>query len=969
MTSISMFTNLENVLRSICFGLEFSSRAIFVNIPFYLQAHNPELDRICAILFAYLTIQVVGFVGACLTNAMLTLACRVTAFLPPLAYLAPSIEFNQTSGSLVDSFHTSPYSMIQLIANYYVSYASIRIMVSFIQGVFNVGLESIKDFPDACKVLADGGMFTLQMSPIMFLPAIILEFGLLLADPICSLGDSGKVNATSDSSIMHKVVVNSCHFSCDYTGMRFLTSPYSDARRVVFGVCVIMILQLWQAALHQFPNWNRAVKSLHFTSRISHQIAVFVLGLSTFITLLAMATMPLPLIVPCVILTGWTIWLFHFTPVLVRVYGHVWAAKVNPASLQALAANLRMSFILMIGVAAIFLTTFAGLQRAQLDLTFITFAIPATYCTIYLCSELVLQAGPSVLSWGLPSTLLVSVGVHSLLDTSSFGGVQLGRGSVLLVWAHLMIKLSHFFGEGDVRDGDAYSDEELYSGSDSARSIPRINSSASQFLPYSKSNEFLEGIDTTAGDYILGGVSITGNRVSHSRLDTAASTAIQPPGLARSMGSIHSKLKGSSVGLSEVISRQALSSLVERGQEESSLVSLGISQQISDHFLVRFSRRHLRFLYTIARALAVSDSTLSGVIRGCVASVVISILIVGLIAVGSFAQKHLELFPRIVDLHLSHVDSSVTFNHKVSNVTLYFKEPNSLNRCARNESKEFPYYAGCDWRWDTKRESSVYNLFGMSESKPPSLTLFDFALFSELAYYDSSSCTEQAQEVEQHSRPSIQKAVDLFFPNMGFEIRHKAGKDSKHGRSDGPQYIEARSEKLNLTVIAVRGTDMGRLIDFLEDVRLYSEPMIFHLLSVLFPTIRLWTSDTTSRVIEWMFQFNSFIGLQSESHYYRPLAARVLELTKATSNSTKSVPGQSAENVIITGHSLGGGLARIVGSLTQTPSITFAPPGLGLSYRKYSLDSSSSGGSDGARSMSSGDVHHQSVAVITEFDW
>jgi lipase ATG15 len=208
---------------------------------------------------------------------------------------------------------------------------------------------------------------------------------------------------------------------------------------------------------------------------------------------------------------------------------------------------------------------------------------------------------------------------------------------------------------------------------------------------------------------------------------------------------------------------------------------------------------------------------------------------------------------------------------------------------------------------------------------------------------------------------------------MGFQLRHAAGKDTQHSRSDGPQYIEVHSKKLNLTVIAVRGTDLGRLLDFLEDVRLYSEPMIFHLLSVLFPTIRVWTSDTTSRVIEWMFQFNSFIGLQSESHYYRPLAARVLELTR----TTNLIPGQTAENVIITGHSLGGGLARIVGSLTGSPSVSFAPPGLGLSYRKYSLnDQSSSFSSTGidtssttTRAMSPGAVHHKSIAVITEFDW
>lgn len=64
------------------------------------------------------------------------------------------------------------------------------------------------------------------------------------------------------------------------------------------------------------------------------------------------------------------------------------------------------------------------------------------------------------------------------------------------------------------------------------------------------------------------------------------------------------------------------------------------------------------------------------------------------------------------------------------------------------------------------------------------------------------------------------------------------------------------------------------------------------------------------------------------------------------------------------------GLARIVGTLTKQKSVTFSPPGLGLSYRKYSAQRP-----DGRiiraskRSVSKGTMHHHSVAVVTEFDW
>jgi hypothetical protein len=58
---------------------------------------------------------------------------------------------------------------------------------------------------------------------------------------------------------------------------------------------------------------------------------------------------------------------------------------------------------------------------------------------------------------------------------------------------------------------------------------------------------------------------------------------------------------------------------------------------------------------------------------------------------------------------------------------------------------------------------------------------------------------------------------------------------------------------------------------------------------------------------------------------HRPLLEYVREL------------GIEGRQVTITGHSLGGGLARIVGSLAQLPSITFSPPGIAQSYRKFQV--------------------------------
>ena len=88
-----------------------------------------------------------------------------------------------------------------------------------------------------------------------------------------------------------------------------------------------------------------------------------------------------------------------------------------------------------------------------------------------------------------------------------------------------------------------------------------------------------------------------------------------------------------------------------------------------------------------------------------------------------------------------------------------------------------------------------------------------------------------------------------------------------------------------------------------------------------------------------------------EAEYYRPLAERVLEIST-----------DHKKEVLLTGHSLGGGLARIVGSLTGQTSISFNPPGLALSHRKYSITHK-----DGSlqRIADPGDLHHNSFAVVT----
>lgn len=153
----------------------------------------------------------------------------------------------------------------------------------------------------------------------------------------------------------------------------------------------------------------------------------------------------------------------------------------------------------------------------------------------------------------------------------------------------------------------------------------------------------------------------------------------------------------------------------------------------------------------------------------------------------------------------------------------------------------------------------------------------------------------------------------------------------------------------NTSIISVRGTDIGRFSDFIEDVKMYSEPVVFAILSTIFPTVRIWPDVTTSTMIEIYHELLQIFGLGNNRWYYQSLVDYA-----ATIRDRK---------VILTGHSLGGGIARIVGSILGKTSVTFSPPGLVQSYSKLVHDI----GGESAR-VDRRRLHHESISVIPEYD-
>ena len=352
-------------------SLEFWARFLLVNIPSYLLASSPEFDRVCSVIQAYLLLQVVALCWAFLVNSALALASEWAAFLP----ISSNVNGSNT---------------IHLVLAFYVSYASFRVVISFAQSVSHSALESMKDFPEAARVLSSAGKFTLYLSPIIFIPTFLLEFGLIYSDKLCN------INKNEYLQII-------CHNS----GLYFLSSAYPEVQRLVFYSITVMVIQLWQVLLNQFPRWDDIFRQIPVFTRIILRLGAMILFFLTLFgiflgaysyfksknnnntRLMQYSNYGWPILT--ISLFGWTLWLVIFMPSLLRVQGQQWAQRVSPAALQQLAIQLRISLVSILSISFCIECAFVGLPQAQLDLTVATIAIPALFVSVYLLAAGAIQ--------------------------------------------------------------------------------------------------------------------------------------------------------------------------------------------------------------------------------------------------------------------------------------------------------------------------------------------------------------------------------------------------------------------------------------------------------------------------------------------------------------------------------------------------------------------------------------------------
>lgn len=184
------------------------------------------------------------------------------------------------------------------------------------------------------------------------------------------------------------------------------------------------------------------------------------------------------------------------------------------------------------------------------------------------------------------------------------------------------------------------------------------------------------------------------------------------------------------------------------------------------------------------------------------------------------------------------------------------------------------------------------------------LTVMDFALMADAAY---GSSTEQQKEALTN-RFNGTALGDWEYVN-------------RNNDSDYQVWMELYFPTINMTVIAVRGT--ASATDALEDMHFWFGITIMQAVNVFVPFLK----QLPRKFIVRMLSMNLLAAVMPDP-VYTPLVNHVVDVRARV----------GGDNLVLTGHSLGGAIAAMAGAKTKTRAVSFSGPGLLYSLGRFDID-------------------------------
>jgi lipase ATG15 len=185
----------------------------------------------------------------------------------------------------------------------------------------------------------------------------------------------------------------------------------------------------------------------------------------------------------------------------------------------------------------------------------------------------------------------------------------------------------------------------------------------------------------------------------------------------------------------------------------------------------------------------------------------------------------------------------------------------------------------------------------------------------------------------------VSKLLTFMEGNMeaDWEAHFPSDVSPKFGTVWWDGFIEFHSPARNVSVIAIRGTDLTSFADALQDINMFFEVALYHTLSSIVPGASMLPHSLVADFIKLASGVDSISGSATswsptDSENSREYYSSVYRYLLALQNR------RPPKHVVMVGHSLGGAVGHIVGSKLGFPSLGFSSPGLTLSRKKFGIE-------------------------------
>lgn len=219
------------------------------------------------------------------------------------------------------------------------------------------------------------------------------------------------------------------------------------------------------------------------------------------------------------------------------------------------------------------------------------------------------------------------------------------------------------------------------------------------------------------------------------------------------------------------------------------------------------------------------------------------------------------------------------------------------------------------------------------------LTLIDLGIMSDAVYQPDPKKVLSIV----HLNPNLNNWTIGWYAldRNGDSIEHNHNRDMKFTDGikviTGVRFVEYVNKETNISVVAIRGTHSVE--DIFQDLYVWFTPFLLQVSTYFGTLVSLWPSNTVANVV---YIINK-LGYPNLVYWgeMESIIEKIRDSKSGKSADTENTNSENSSPVVLTGHSMGGGIASIIGAHLSIPSVVYSAPGLGYSMQNYKLSTDS----------------------------